>query len=200
MIVIDGRTSNMQVSNFSNLEEILIQVMENELENRVVTDVLVNEEAFSELYPHQAEDIESSEIRKVEVRTVSVQQMANDVTTELHKVLSLMSSGSTQAASLLRKAEIGSALEVVADVIDVTRHFLGMIALLRNEFSINRDGELEPLAERMIALLDEMSDMIGQEDWFLLADLAEYEFMPVCEQWNSVLVNLAHDIAEHKAA
>lgn len=200
MIVIDGRTSEIKISNFANLEEVLVQVMENELENRIVTDILVNDATFSELYPHQAEDIESSEVQKVEVRSVSVQQMAADVTEELYKVIILMTNSASRTASLLRKAEIGDALEVAADVIDVTRHFLGTIALLRNEFSINRNDELAPLAEKMSALLDEMSEMIAQEDWFLLADLAEYEFIPVCEDWNSVLAHLAIDIAEYKAA
>ncbi len=200
MIVIDGRKSNMQVGNFANLEEILVKMMEEELGDRIVTDVLVNDEAFSELYPHQAEDIESAEIQKVEIRSVSVQQMAGEITTELYKVISLMTGGATRAATLLRKAEIGASLEVVADIIDVTRHFLGTVALLRNEFSIDRSEELAPLVEKMSGLLDEMSEMISQEDWFLLADLAEYEFLPTCEEWNSVLGNLAQDIAEYKVA
>lgn len=200
MIVIDGRTSDMQVSNFTNLEEILVQVVESELENRIVTDVLVNDEAFSELYPHQAEDIESSEIQKLEVRSVSIEKMAADVTEELHKVIILMSSGAKRASELFRKADIGNALEVTADVIDVTRHLLGTIAVLRCEFSIDRESELAPLTEKMSSLIDEMSDMISEEDWFLLADLAEYEFLPACGEWTSVLKNLAQDIAQYKAA
>ncbi|MCL1915976.1 MAG: hypothetical protein FWG17_04640 [Desulfovibrionaceae bacterium] len=201
MIIIDGRTSALQVSNFANLEELLVQTFsENQLENRIITDVLVNDEAFSELYPHQSEDIESSDIRKVEIRTVSVEEMAADITTELYKVITLMTSGATRAAELLRKAEIGASLEVMADVMDVTRHFLGVVALLRSEFSINRDNELAPLTEKMSDILDEMSEITQHEDWFMLADLAEYEFLPICENWNSVLGNLARDIAEYKAA
>lgn len=190
----------MQISNFANLEEILVQVMNSDMENRIVTDVFINDEAFSELYPHQAEDIDSSEIQKVEVCSVSMEEMAADVTVELHKVISLMESGAQRTASLLRKAEIGSALEVSADVIDVTRHFLGTVGVLRCEFSINRDEELTPLIDNMSSLLDEMSSMISEEDWFLLADLAEYEFLPACAQWDSVLKNLAKDIAKYKAA
>lgn len=200
MIVIDDRKSEMQVSNFANLEEILVQVMQNDMDNRIVTDVLVNDEAFSELYPHQAEDIQSSEIQKLEVRTVAVEEMAADVTDELYKVINLMSDGGKRAAVFFRKAEIGNGLEVIADVIDVTRHFLGTIAILRCEFSIGRETELAPVVEGMSQLLDEMSEMITEEDWFLLADLAEYEFLPACDKWNSVLENLAQDIANYKAA
>lgn len=200
MIVIDDRKSEMQVSNFANLEEILVQVMQNDMDNRIVTDVLVNDEAFSELYPHQAEDIQSSEIQKLEVRTVAVEEMAADVTGELYKVINLMSDGAKRAASLFRKVEIGNGLEVIADVIDVTRHFLGTIAVLRCGFSIDRETELAPVVEGMSQLLDEMSEMLTEEDWFLLADLAEYEFLPACDKWNSVLENLAQDIANYKAA
>ncbi|MDR2504340.1 MAG: hypothetical protein LBD82_08205 [Deltaproteobacteria bacterium] len=201
MIVIDGRTSDMQVNNFANLEEILVQAAEDEhMENRIVTDVLVNDEAFSELYPHQAEDIEIADIRKVEIRTISIEKMASDITTELYKVITVMTAGASKSSALMRKSEIGGALEIVADVIDVTRHFLGMIAILRKEFSIDRDHELTPLAEQIGDLLDEMSEMINQEDWFMLADLTEYEFLPACESWNNVIANLAHDIAEYKAA
>lgn len=200
MIVIDGRTSDLKVSNYNNLEEILVQVAEKEAKNRIVTDVFLNDEAFSELYPHQAEDIETDEIQKVEVRSVSLEQMATDVTAELHKVIGLMESGAKRAAGLLRKAEVGDALEVVADVIDVTRHFLGTIAILRHEFSIDRGQELGPLAEQISSLVSEMSEMISEEDWFLLADIAEFEFLPACTRWNSVLENLAQDIAKFKAA
>jgi hypothetical protein len=200
MIVIDGRASNLQASDFANLEELLVRVLEEELENRVVTDVLVNGEPFSELYPHQAEDIGIGDVREVEIRTVSVESMAADITTELYKVISLMTSGASRAAALMRRAEIGSSLEVVADLVEVTRHFLGTVALLRQEFSINRDSELAPLVENMSSLLDEMSEMIEQEDWFMLADLAEYEFLSACSEWNAVLANLAQDIAAYKAA
>ncbi|MDR2051721.1 MAG: hypothetical protein LBQ63_08130 [Deltaproteobacteria bacterium] len=200
MIIIDGRASNLQADDFANLEELLVRVLEEELENRIVTDVLVNGEPFSELYPHQAEDIGIEDVREVEIRTVSVESMAADITTELYKVITLMTSGASRAATLMRRAEIGSSLEVVSDLVDVTRHFLGTVALLRKEFSINRDAELAPLVENMSSLLDEMSDMIDQEDWFMLADLAEYEFLSACSEWNAVLTNLAQDIAAYKAA
>ena len=50
MIIVDGRNSGKEISNFANLEEILVDVMEGEgMENRVVTDVLVNNGQFSEI-------------------------------------------------------------------------------------------------------------------------------------------------------
>jgi hypothetical protein len=201
MIFIDGRNTKMKVGNFANLEEILVKLMEDEtMDNRIVTDVLVNDEAFSELYPHQAEDIDASEIRKVEIRSVSVARMAADVTGELYKVITLMTVGAKRVAQEMRQAEISSGMEVLQDVIDVTRNFLVTFDILRREFSIHREQELLPLTTRLSELLEEINQVLSQEDWVLLADLAEYEFLPVCEAWNAVLATLADDISQYKAA
>ena len=107
MIVIDGRESSLSLSNYANLEEVLSKLIEEEaLDQRIVTDVLVDDEAFSELYPHQAEDIDSKSISRLEVRTVSMEEMASDVTGELPKVINIMASGSRRSAALLRQAEL----------------------------------------------------------------------------------------------
>jgi hypothetical protein len=170
------------------------------MDNRIVTDVLVNDEAFSELYPHQAEDIDASDIRKVEIRSVSIAKMAADVTGELYKVITLMTVGAKRVAQEMRQAEISNGLEVLQDVIDVTRNFLVTFDILREEFSINREQELLPLTNRLSELLEEINQVLSQEDWVLLADLAEYEFLPACEAWNAILGTLADDIAQYKAA
>ncbi len=94
MILIDGQKSNLALSNYANLEEVLAKIVEEEsLEKRIVTDVLVNNKAFSEIYPHQAEDISLSEISSLELRTVSMEEMATDVVEELPKVINIMASG-----------------------------------------------------------------------------------------------------------
>ena len=49
MIIIDGAKSDLSINNYANLEEALIHISKQDcLEMRVVTDVLVNNEPFSE--------------------------------------------------------------------------------------------------------------------------------------------------------
>ena len=49
MIIIDGQRSALEVRHFENLEQIIEQVMaDDRMRQRVVTDVLVNDEAFIE--------------------------------------------------------------------------------------------------------------------------------------------------------
>jgi len=197
MIVVDGRETGLEIQSFENLEQLLIKVMEeNHLEDRVVTDVLVNKEQFSEIYPHQAEDIETSEIESVEIISMPTAEMAVNITRELYKVVTLMDHGARKVASLFRKADDNEALEVYQDLMDVTRDFLGMIGVLRSEFSLKHNVQFNAAANELSVLFSEMLEVIENEDWILLADLLEYEFIPAVERWKKIVAQLREDIKD----
>lgn len=196
MIVIDGRQSTMEIGNFANLEELLVKVMEEEIvADHIVTDVYVNKEAFSEIYPHHAEDIEADEIESVEVRTVSLNEMAGDVTRELFTVIKIMQGGARSVAGNFRQADLAEGLEVLQDLLDVTRHFLGTIGVLQQRFPLHDQSVLDATTASLDRLLTEMCDVMDGQDWLLLADLLEYEFLPACEEWDQVLCAFVEDIA-----
>ena len=191
MIIIDGRPMDMNMAAFSNLEEILVQVIQDDyLEKRVVTDVLLNKEPFNEIYPHQAEDIEVSEIETLEIQTVPLNEMAGSVTEELYKVIHIMAEGSREIARLFRQADDAEALEMLQDLLEVTREFLGMVGLLRYEYVTPGSDSIDDRIEAISSLLGEMIEVLENEDWILLADLLEYEFMPVVNDWKGVISNL----------
>ena len=195
MIVIDGRESALSLSNFSNLEEVLIKLIEEEsLDQRIVTDVFLDDESFSELYPHQAEDIDTGSINRLELRSVSAEEMATDVVAELPKVIDIMAVGSRRVAGLLRQAELAEGLEVLQDMISVSRDLLSTIRVLRAQYSGDDTRELESFGDTLGELLGEMGDVMANEDWILLADLMEYEYLPACEGWRTVIDQLAADI------
>lgn len=199
MIIIDGQDTGIKVNNFTNLEELLVNVMEqNFLENRVVTDVLINDEAFSEIYPHQAEDIETNEISSVEIRSVPIDEMAMNISRELYKVVQIMSEGSRRVAELFRQADDSEALETYQDLLEVIRDFLGMIGVLRSEFSLQDHQAFNDAVEEISSLLGEMTEVMENEDWILLADLLEYEFQPAVEKWKQVIHLIREDIKKSK--
>ncbi|MDL2317199.1 hypothetical protein LJC59_09060 [Desulfovibrio sp. OttesenSCG-928-A18] len=201
MIIIDGRESAHSLANYANLEEVLVKIMEEDsMEQRIVTDVLVDGESFSELYPHQAEDIEAADIGSVEVRTVSVEQMAADVAEELPKVIDIMASGSRRSAALLRAFELQEGLEVLQDIISVSRDLLNTIHVLRSNYSPATSTELDALGDTLGDLLGEVGDAMENEDWILVADLIEYEYLPACEGWRTIIDAIASDIPKSKAA
>ena len=195
MIIIDGRESELTINNFANLEELLISATSDQtLGDRIVTDVFVNDEAFSELYPHQAEDITSDELQRVEICSVPYTEMAMNIAQELDKVTAIMSTGGRRIAALFRQADDDEALELFQDLLEVTRDFISMIGALRANFFMSEDAVFVDHAQRISALLTEMSDVLEDEDWILLADLIEYEFVPEAESWKEIIQSIRENI------
>ena len=187
MIIIDGCKSTQDISKFANLEEALAAVMQEEvMQDRVVTDVLVNNEAFSEIYPHQAEDMSCDEITSLEVRSVPATQMAVEISAEMEKVARMMASGAKNVARLFRDAADTDALELFQDLLDVTRDFMNTSMTLRAKYIGGENPAYDALTEKFSDLLSEMGDVLENEDWILLSDLLEYEFMPICDEWKEM--------------
>lgn len=200
MIIVDGCKSDKEISSFANLEEILATVMQDEkMDDRVVTDVFVNNEIFSEIYPHQAEDMSCDAISSVEVRSVPAAELAVDMAAEMGKVARMMGSGARNVARLFRDASDADALELLQDLLDVTRDFMGMLSALRERYLGGADEEFTLKAEKLADLLSEMSDVLENEDWILLADLLEYEFLPLCDEWLVVSEHLHEQMAKRIA-
>lgn len=200
MIIVDGCKSDKEISSFANLEEILATVMQDEkMDDRVVTDVFVNNEIFSEIYPHQAEDMSCDAISSVEVRSVPAAELAVDMSAEMGKVARMMGSGARNVARLFRDASDADALELLQDLLDVTRDFMGMLSALREHYLGGADEEFTLKAEKLADLLSEMSDVLENEDWILLADLLEYEFLPLCDEWLVVSEHLHEQMTKRIA-
>ena len=72
---------------------------------------------------------------------------------------------------------------------------MSMVGVLRHDFISVNEPELDVLVEKVSALLGEMTEVLESEDWILLADLLEFEFMSVCGSWNKVLEKLRSDIS-----
>ncbi|WP_320006024.1 hypothetical protein [Maridesulfovibrio sp.] len=200
MIVIDGTKTELDIRSFDNLEQIFDKVLESgHLKDRIVTDVKVNDEHFSEIYPNQSEDIDTSEIDSLEIISTSAVEMASSITLELYKVVNIMAGGGKQVAELFRQADDAEALELYQDLLDVVRDFLGMVGNLRDQFSIKHNADFEKIVEDFSGLFTEMTEVLENEDWILLADLLEYEFLPSVEKWKSVISIIREDLREVSA-
>ena len=195
MLVIDGQNQDIDISGFDNLDQLFIKVMEDgALENRVVTDVFVNDKPFSEIYPHQSEDIDLRDVQSVDIRTLGVGEVAVEITRELYKVVSLMGEGASRVAELFRNADDAEALETYQDLLDVTRDFISMVSVLRGEFALKDHKEFLEASDQLSGLFSEMTEVLENEDWILLADLLEYEFLPAVNRWKKVVALLREDV------
>lgn len=199
MIIIDGREAELTLSSFENLQEVLVKAMEEDsLKDHIVTDILVNEKPFSEIYPYQAEDIETTEIERLEIQTIHVTEMALSITEELGKVNTLLVAGASEIANLFRQADDSEALELLQDLLDVTRNFLGIVSLLRNEYVGIEENipNFSDNVENISNLLGEMTEVMENEDWILLSDLLEYEFLPIMKNWGETTAYIQNNISK----
>jgi hypothetical protein len=197
MIIVDGQRSPLEVRSFENLEQIIEKIMEDKhMQARIVTDVLVNDEAFSEIYPHQAEDIEASQIQRVEIVSVPTSEMAQNITRELYKVVTLMGKAGRQVADYFRQADDAQALELYSDLLEVNRDFLAMVGVLRSEFATDSSEDFEESLSDLSNLFSEMIEIQENEDWILLADLLEYEYLPVVDKTKNIVARLRESVKE----
>lgn len=195
MIIIDGQKTDKSIAMFANLEEILTNVMQDKnMEDRIITDVYVNNEIFSEIYPHQAEDLASDSIESLEIRSVPSTQMALDIAGEMYKVTLMMESGGKNVARLFHEGKDSDALELLQDLLDVVRDFLAMVGDLRERYLGGSNEDFRTKTLELSDLLSEMSEILESEDWVLLSDLLEYEFAPQCQAWKQLSEDLHKEL------
>ena len=188
MILINGKESKLQTHQFANLEEMLSASYDDCAQSQeIITDVIVNDEHFSEIYPHQAEDISASQVDKLEIISVNMHSMANSVIDELFKVTKSMEIATIQSAEYFRKGDEAQGLELLQDLIDVNRDFLNIVGTLRSSFYLPDNQDLDATTATYSNLLTELIEVMESEDWVLLADLLEFEINPACTKWNSCL-------------
>lgn len=188
MILINGKESKFQTQEFTNLEQMLLASFEDCTEaHQIITDVRLNDEIFSEIYPHQAEDISAAQVNKLEITSVPINSMALDIIEELFKVTKSLSLAAVQTSEHFRKGDDAKALEILQNLIDVNRDFLNVFGTLRTSFDVPQDEYIDKVAEKYSDLLSEVIDVMEAEDWILLADLLEFEITPAYLEWDSCL-------------
>ncbi len=188
MIFINGKQSSMNLNQFENLEEVISMSFENfSQKNQIITDIIVDDEPFSEIYPHQAEDISCDNIAKLEIFSMDLNQMAANVIEELFKVTKSMYLACGTISLYFRRGDIEEGLDMLQDLIDVQRSFLNMVGTLRADFNIPDTLELNDLTNKFSELLTEVISVMDYEDWILLSDFLEFELAPNCREWDDCL-------------
>jgi hypothetical protein len=120
--------------------------------------------------------------------------MAQSITRELYKVVSLMGKAGRQVADYFRQADDAQALELYGDLLEVNRDFMNMVGVLRNEFAADSSMDFEVSMNDLSNLFTEMIEIQENEDWILLADLLEYEYLPLVEKTKNIVAQLRESV------
>jgi hypothetical protein len=181
-LTIDGLEMTATEIPGSNLEEILLNLMEHPATNgRIICTVVLNGSPYSEEVPHAALEVDRSSIATLSLDTLTLEDMGlnflksgprylETLLEALPRIVESFRLGDEQEANehFLNFLE---ALQLLMSMLEQTRHVLNLWQGGEGENSSELTGYLDSLVE----ILNTLIALQEQKDWVFLADVLEYE-------------------------
>ncbi len=193
-ILIDNQSIDMDTSGVNNLEEVLAKIMAEHLKTgNIITTVKLNGTVYSEDTPHDAAGVPPSDIKTLEINTMGQEEIAWRFLEDGVGQLDLMIRGAEKVSELFRIADETEANEHYAQLLETLRLFIRMVAEVKETLNLDlsviafQNGTVEQRFQRLSEIMDKMLKVQEEEDWIMLADLIEYELVPLLEEWKSIV-------------
>ncbi|GEM_PF-206297 len=190
-IFIDNQPLSVDLSQFNNLEDFIYYVMNNHISgDKLLTEVKINDVTFSERWPGESKTLPINKIVRVDFNTSPIKELAIKILSDIPSQIEMIKNGVLQASELYRVADEQEANLNFIKVLNALRSFINFIIQIRRANLVDWDNMLvsdttiDTVYERSIKLIDEIIEVQEDEDWVLLADLLEYELLPVLDKWN----------------
>ncbi len=192
-ITINGNMVNGQCASAGNLEEALVQLANNAVpENHLVGTVVVNGNEFSELYPGQARDIGLERVMDLDIKTVSLEQVAGAALKDSSVLITRIIDSANRTAELFRMYDEAEAFENFINLLESFRDLFKFIDTTRNTINWDFEGTqynghtVQDEWSKLINIIDEIKTTQEEGDLILLADLIEYEIVPMLTNWIAI--------------
>jgi len=196
-ITINGQAVNEAEVSGQSLEEVLIDIMSRHMpEDHLARRVLVNGERYVEEVPHDAAQVPRTDIDRLEVITISRQEIASEFMTHGPAILGTMIEAAPKVAELFRVADESEANEHYLTFLQTLQEFLMMINLTTKALGIDPETPfvqgrtLAQEGEELNRIVNEMLGVQEERDWVLLADLIEYDLFEVLQRWQEGMPSL----------
>lgn len=184
-------------SHLRSLEEALVELNDRFLPpGEQLFQVRINGEFFSERYPRESRYMELKEISSLDLKTIPDADMARVILGEAIQQGDILCQAIEKSARLFRVSPEDEANHYYAQVLEALRWLLitGGNASQVLQGNGGNPGDGQPVAgflQNLQSLLDEMTSIGEDEDYILMADLMEYELLPMVREWQEILKNLA---------
>jgi len=198
-VTINEESIPVDFSHLRSLEEALV-----ELNDRFVPagqqlfQVRINGEFFSERYPRESRYMELKEITSLDLKTIPDKDMAQVILGETVQQAEVLCQALEENARLFRVSSEEEANHYFAQVLEALRWLLltgeNACQVLQVDLSqalSSGSGRSANMLRSLQRLLDEMLEISEDQDYVLLADLMEYELLPLVREWQEILRNLA---------
>ncbi|MDY6973955.1 MAG: hypothetical protein SV775_16800 [Thermodesulfobacteriota bacterium] len=193
-ILLDEMSTEIEETGIRNLEEILLKIATDYVrQGQVITAVKLNGEFYSEENQHDAAGILLTDIESLELHTMAADEIAwqflENGVSQLYPIIE----SAQKISELFRIADEGEANEQYGRFLDALRFFLRMVdevrGILQLDFStiLVEGSTVEDKVQVLSEMIGRMLEIQEEEDWIILADLLEYEMVPLLEEWRSIL-------------
>ncbi|MBM4286481.1 MAG: hypothetical protein FJ128_14735 [Deltaproteobacteria bacterium] len=198
-VSINDQSVPANFSHLRNLEEVIVELHDKYLPGgHQLFQVLVNGEFFSERYPRESRYVDVGEIATLNLKTVPDEEMARFLLQESGRQAEVLCQALEQSAALFRLAAEDEANQYFAQVLEALRWLLQVggdacrVLKISLEEAESRDaGSVSRYLAGLEKLLAEMLEIAEEEDYIMLADLMEYELLPMVQEWQQILMRLA---------
>jgi hypothetical protein len=198
-ITLNDQSLPVDLSHLRNLEEALVELNEKFIpEGQQLFQVEVNGEFFTERYPRESRYVALGEVSRLDLKTVSDEELARSILTDAANQVETLVQAIEKSAALFRLAAEDEANHYFAQVLEALRWMLqtgeGACQVLDMDLGrVNSPqfGDVSDFLKRFQDLLEEMLQVYEEEDYILLADLMEYELLPMVVQWQKILTRLS---------
>jgi hypothetical protein len=199
LVTINEQNLPVDFSHLQSLEDIIAEIHTRFIPSgQQLFQVRVNGEFFSERYPRESRYISIEEIAELEVRTVSDAEMARFILQDSARQGGTLLQAIEQSALLFRVGSEEEANHYFAQVLEALRWLLqtggSACQVLQVDLAGIAAGQHGPISRffgDLQDLLDEMLEISEAEDYIMLADLMEYELLPMVRKWQSILQEIA---------
>ena len=194
-ITLNDQSLPVDLSHLRNLEEALLELNEKFVPSgEQLFQVQINGQHFTERYPRESRYITLGEVSTLDLKTVSDMDLARGILGDAALKVQTLVQALEKGAALFRLAAEDEANHYFAQVLEALRWLLqtgeGACQVLDVDMvkeSSPQTGDVSEFISRFQDLLDEMLQVYQEEDYILLADLMEYELLPMVQEWQKIL-------------
>lgn len=199
-VFVDGTKVTLP-GTMANLEEILTELSSAQENNeKTIWKVVVNGKNYNEAYPHESQKTKAEDIDTLEVTTQTEKEICGSFCENGMFFLNRLIDSGMTIASLFRTDDPEEANKHYLIFLESFQYFFYLLhesgkyfkgTAGKNHLLLQKDG-----AHSLDTLLDEMTIAQQKEDWGKLADVLDYELIPLLTQCRKALPFLTETMVQ----
>ncbi len=191
-IYLNGKVNEIKISSISTLSDVIVQIEKEIADSQIITELKLNEKILGSDWYNNAKNIFLLDEDDLYITTQSSNFIATQALSSSKKSFETITDDFQKVADMFRFDNEIKANSYFAQCIENFQWFLKIISdslsLLGKNLSeiLLEDKNLEEKITELSSKLEEMIECQQDKDWILLADMIEYELLPLLKSLNQL--------------